>query len=213
MNFWVGKILGGGQLPPPPPAPPPCSYGHAYEAGRPVDLASVLKHELLPVSLSLSEMNGDLRSGNKAILGDVLTEGIDCPDKISLHATSSCLIIDGQALIVALGKPSDAVTYGDLADNYVKTVLKMGSKFKRIDIVLDRYREKSIKASTRTRRCKSARPIRRIVEDRDVSLPNHWSNFLSLSENKSDLTHFLSGELYLQAHTDKEIIVAGGGGV
>ena len=154
----------------------------AYEAGRPVDLPSVLKHELLPVSLSLSEMNGDLRSGNKATLGDVLTEGIDCPDKISLHATSSCLIIDGQALILALGKPSDAVTYGDLADNYVKMVLKMGSKFKRIDIVLDRYREKSIKASTRTRRCKSARPIRRIVEDRDVPLTNNWSNFLSLSE-------------------------------
>ena len=30
----------------------------AYEAGRSVDLPSVLTHELLPVPLSLAEMNG-----------------------------------------------------------------------------------------------------------------------------------------------------------
>ena len=79
-----------------------------YEVGRPVDLSSVLKHELLPVPLSLAEMNGSLRTGNKSILADVLTEGIECPEVIKLHDTSSCLIIDGQALVVALGKPANA---------------------------------------------------------------------------------------------------------
>jgi hypothetical protein len=34
----------------------------AYEAGRPVDLPAVLKHELLPVPVFLAEMNGTLRT-------------------------------------------------------------------------------------------------------------------------------------------------------
>ncbi|KAG1714183.1 hypothetical protein GQR58_001811 [Nymphon striatum] len=48
----------------------------AYEAGRPVDLPSVLKHELLPVPVSLAKMNGTIRTGNKSVLADRLTEGI-----------------------------------------------------------------------------------------------------------------------------------------
>ena len=31
----------------------------AYEAGRKVDLGSILKHDLLPVPLALAEMNGN----------------------------------------------------------------------------------------------------------------------------------------------------------
>jgi len=60
------------------------------------NLPAVLKHELLPVSLSLAEMNGTLRTGNKAILAEVLTDHIECPQAIQLYETSSCLIIDGQ---------------------------------------------------------------------------------------------------------------------
>ena len=88
----------------------------SYEAGRWVDLSSALKHELLPVPVSLAEMNGTLCTGNKSELANVVTEDIDCPETIQLHATSSFLIIDGQALVVALGKPDAAVTFGDLAD-------------------------------------------------------------------------------------------------
>ena len=76
----------------------------SYEAGRSVDLSSVLKHELLPVTVSLAEMNGALRTRNKSELANVVTKAIDCPETIQLHATSSFLIIDGQALVVALGK-------------------------------------------------------------------------------------------------------------
>ena len=49
-----------------------------------------------------------------------------------------------------------------------------------------------------------------LSESRDVLLPNNWTNFLSLSENKADLGHFLSGELCSQASNEKEIVVAGG---
>ena len=158
-------------------------------------MSSVLKHELLPVPVSLAEMNGTLRTGNKSELANAVTEDIDCPETIQLHATSSFLIIDGQALAVALGKPDAAVTFGDLADTYVvKTVLKAGSEYHRIDIVLDRYRDETIKGATRTQHRKTARPIRRLLEGRDVPLPKNWLNFLSLADNKADLAHFLSEE-------------------
>lgn len=182
----------------------------AYEAGRPVDLPVVLKHELLPVPVSLAEMNGTLRTGNKSILADKLTEDIVCPEAIEVHDSSSCLIIDGQALVVALGKPDNAMNFGDLADTYVRAVLKAGSKYQRVDVVFDRYREETIKGTTRTRRTKSARPIRRLVEGRDVPLPKNWTNFLSLPDNKIDLARFLSEELCSQAPDDMEIVVAGG---
>lgn len=169
-----------------------------------------MKHELLPVPISLAEMNGSLRTGNKSVLADKLTEDIVCPEAIEVHNLSSCLIIDGQALVVALGKPEKAVTFGDLADTYVRAVLKAGSNYQRIDVVFDRYREETIKGATRTRRTKAARPIRRLVENRDVPLPKNWTNFLSLPDNKVDLAHFLSWELCLQAPDDKEIVAAGG---
>ena len=177
----------------------------SYEAGRSVDLSSVLKHELLPVPVSPAEMNGTLRTGNKSELANVMTEDINCPETIQRHATSSFLIIDGQALVVALGKPDAAVTFGDLADTYVKSVLKAGSEYHRIDVVFDRYRDETIKGTTRTRRSKTARPIRWLVEGRDVPLPNIWSNFLSLADNKADLAHFLSEELCSQAPVDKKL--------
>ena len=63
----------------------------AYEAGRPVDLISVLKHELLAVPLSVAEMNVAIRTGNKSVLADVITEGITCPETIEVDETSSCL--------------------------------------------------------------------------------------------------------------------------
>ena len=150
----------------------------SYEAGRSVDLSSVLKHELLPVPVSLAEINGTLRTGNKSELVNIVTEYIDCPETIQLHATSSFLITDGQALLVALGKPDAVVTFGDLADTYEKTVLNAGSEYHIIDLVFDRYRDETIKGTTRTRCSKTARPIRRLVEGRAVPLPKNWSNCL-----------------------------------
>ena len=89
-------------------------------------------------------------------------------------------------------------------------VFLAGSEYHRIDVVFDIYRDEAIKSTNRTRRSKTARPIRRLVEGRDVPLPKNWSNFLSLDDNKADLAHFLSEELCSQAPVDKEIVVAGG---
>ena len=182
----------------------------SYEAGRSVDLPAILKHELMPVPVSLAEMNGALRDGNKSMLAGILTEGIVCPETIDLHAESACLIIDGQALVNEIGKPVDDVTFGDLADTFVTSVLQTGSRYQRVDVVFDRYRDASIKSKTRIRRTKTARPIRRVIENRDVPLPKSWSNFIALPENKADLARSLSEALIANAPPQKEIVVAGG---
>lgn len=54
----------------------------AYEAGCSVDLRSILKYELLPVPVSLVEMNGTLLTGNKSVLADELVKNIVCPESI-----------------------------------------------------------------------------------------------------------------------------------
>jgi hypothetical protein len=181
----------------------------AYEAGRTVDLKGLLQHELMPVPVSIAEMNGTLRTGSKSLLADTLTAGITCPQSITIE-DSSCIIFDGQALVNAIGKPTDAKTFGDLADTFVKAVLQAGSSFDRIDVTFDRYKEDSIKSGTRQHRTKSAQPIRRMIESRQVPLPNSWTNFMALPENKADLARLLSEELIIQAPNDKVVVVAGG---
>ena len=89
-------------------------------------------------------MNGTIPTGNKSILTEILTTNIACPEKIDVHQSAS-LIIDEQAIVVAIGKPAEATTFGDLADCFIRCILQMESRCDRIDIVFDRYRPDSIK--------------------------------------------------------------------
>ena len=163
----------------------------------------------MPVPISLAELNTSLRSGDKAILAEVLTSGVVCPPDIPPE-DESCLIIDGQALVIAIGKPHGAVTFGDFADAFVQSVLHSGRNCARIDVTFDRYYPTSIKGNTRLKRSKGARPVRRVIEDRSVPLPANWTSFLALNDNKADLARFLSLELVRNAPQNKTIIVAGG---
>ena len=121
------------------------------------------------------------------------------------------MLIDGFAVVATLGKPHEAKTFGDFADCYVNAVLRKSSKYQRVDVLFDRYRKHSIKATTRSRRSKgSARPVRRVIEGREVPLPIKWQAFLALGENKSDLARFLSDELVRQAPGNITMVVSGG---
>lgn len=55
------------------------------------------------------------------------------------------MILDGQALVIALGKPDGAVTFGDFADAFLKSKLYSGRNCARIDVRFDRYYPTSIK--------------------------------------------------------------------
>ena len=91
-----------------------------------------------------------------------MTKDVICPPEITLNGTS-CLVIDGQALIVSLGKPSSVTNFGELRDAFVKLISQIGCPFDRIDVTFDRYRDTSIKAATRKNRSKHARPVRRVI--------------------------------------------------
>ena len=45
----------------------------AYDSGRRVDLRQILRHELVQVPLAIADNNGKLRTGNKSIIVDVLS--------------------------------------------------------------------------------------------------------------------------------------------
>ena len=100
----------------------------AYRAGRPVDLARILNHELMNVPISIAETSGELRSGIKANLFDILTQCVTCPTEISVEEPS-CLVIDGQAAVMSFGKPSTANTFGDYADEFVKFIFRQGKAY------------------------------------------------------------------------------------
>jgi len=94
----------------------------AYEVGLKVDLHSVLKYELMPVPVALADMNGSLRTGQTSVLADLITSGTNCPSEIELQGSSG-LLIDGLALVSAIGRPSGAQTFGDFAESFQAAVL------------------------------------------------------------------------------------------
>jgi len=123
---------------------------------------------------------------------------------------SSGLLIDGLALVSAIGRPSGAQKFGDFAESFQAAVLQAGSRYQQINVIFDQYREDSIKSGTRERRTKFTRPIRRAIEDGSVPLPHGWPNFLVLPGNKSDLARFLSEHIIVKASPDKVVVAAGG---
>ena len=100
---------------------------------------SVLKHEVMSVPLSLEELNGELHTGNKSSLTDVLVTDIDCSENINY--TDACIIVDGKVVVASIGKPKAAKTSGYLAHVFVRTVMHIGKVYKRFNLVFDRYKQ------------------------------------------------------------------------
>ena len=163
----------------------------------------------MPVPVGLAQMNGSLRTGQKSVLADVITSGMNCPSEIELRGSSG-LLIDGLALVSAIGRSSGAQTFGDLAESFQAAALQAGSRYQQIHVVFDRYREDSIKSGTRERHTKSTHHIQRVIEEGSVPLPHSWPNFLALPDNKSDLARCLSDNIIVNAPPDKVVVAAGG---
>ena len=183
----------------------------AKSSGRTIDLPRILQHELFPVPLSLADTAGELHHTQKSDLGQILEAGTSV-EKLPASDINTCTIIDGQALVQATGEPKSANTFGDLAQIFSSTCLSyMKKPCTRVDVVFDRYEKDSIKAGTRSFRkgTGSKRPVRRMVNDKEVPLPNNWKQFIDLEENKADLARLLSEELSCQV-ADGDIVTAGG---
>lgn len=139
----------------------------AYRAGRKINLENILQHELMSIPLSLATTNGCLHSTNKSMMVNILTTHVQTPIDITLPK-NSCLLVDGQALVMAIGKPPDLTTFGEYACMFSNTVCKMGAEFQRVDVVFDRYQKQSIKAGTRIKRKQRYQPIRCKIENESV---------------------------------------------
>ena len=81
----------------------------------------------------------------------------------------------------------------------------------RVDVVFDRYYEQSIKGGTRQTRSGKSRPIRRIIDNKSIKLPENWHNCITLDDNKVNLAEFLCQELVKNPPDGgKEVFVGGG---
>ena len=185
----------------------------AKESGRDVDLKNLLSHELTNVPLSLADTAGNLRPTNKAALGKILENGVSV-EVLPESSLKTCFIIDGQALVQAIGKPFGAKSFGNLADVFNATVFShFNQQCQRIDVVFDRYRNTSIKSGARTRREGQVRSIRRKIDSRNIPFPTNWKQFIDLTDNKANLANFLSTQMMIavrQSHPTYELITAGG---
>ena len=188
----------------------------AAQSGRGIDMNAILKHELAKIPRALASTKQKLHSTDKAQLQDLLIKNTEIPKCLPKSITKTCLIIDAQGQIQAMGKPEKAVTFGDLSDKFCSSIKKrFGSDYSRVDVIFDRYQDMSIKSGTREKRVGKARAIRRVISSRDVQLPSNFRSFLSLSANKADLASFLSEALVEMApelQPSQELVVAGGFG-
>lgn len=127
---------------------------NAATGGRSLEMVNILQHELSPVPLSLAKAGGEMNSTTKADLINILMARLTTPTDIPNANMKTCVLIDGHALIQALGKPPGCQTFGDYAGVFMNSVTKhFGDNTTRCDVVFDRYIGKgSIKAVTRSKR-------------------------------------------------------------
>ena len=70
----------------------------------------------MAVSLAIEDTNGQLRTGNKSVMIELLSSGTERA-WVTPIAGQSTLVVDGQALVMTLGKPSECNTFDDLEDD------------------------------------------------------------------------------------------------
>jgi hypothetical protein len=184
-------------------------------AGRTVEMKNILKHELSPIPLSLANTAGEMNSTNKAELISILLNKIETVSELPESDLKTLFLIDGHALIQAMGKPPGCLTFGDYADAFIRSVTRhFGDNTTQVDVVFDRYLGgDSIKSGTRAKRLNKKRPIRKLIDGPDVPLPQVWSQFIAMDENKADLAHFLSDMIIQKTKdlpNDYEMITGGG---
>ena len=183
----------------------------AKDAGRDVNIDCLLESELSEKPLSLTTSDGRLRKANKSQLIEILAHDVIQKDLLVTPDLNTCTIIDGMALVQALGKPAGLRTFGELADSFIDTVKSHGNLSDRIDVLFDWYEERSIKEGTRVIRSGGVKTVRMIISNRDVKLPDNWKSVIGLDANKANLASFLSEELRKDGCFDrKQVIVSGG---
>jgi len=151
-----------------------------------------------------------MRSTPKNAMLSVLTEGMELAEEIPISQARTCYLIDGHALVQALGEPPNCQTFDEYGKVYTKSVFRHFSETtSRIDVVFDRYQTTSIKSGTREKRAGKIKPIRKVINRGDLRFPKQWNSFIASTENKEDLANFLSQKLVEHGKAGQEVVVGG----
>ena len=183
----------------------------SIESGRDVNIDDLLQKELCVVRLSLATTDFALKSTNKAELASILGEGARVSE-LDVSNLLTCTIVDGMALVRAMGKPQGISTFGDYVDEFIKRIKwNLKQTTTRVDITFDQYFENSIKDGTRSRQSSTLHKVRTIIGSRNTKLPTNWKNFIEMNENKANLANFLSEGLAKQElDHGQDIFISGG---
>ena len=79
-------------------------------------------------------------------------------------------------------------TFFQLSEQLLRRVLSLGYSSKRIDIIIDVYKDDSIKYAEQLRRGKETLLFRNIISDQQIK---QWNNFLASSRDKNALIKFI----------------------
>ncbi|KAI0217523.1 hypothetical protein LSAT2_030702, partial [Lamellibrachia satsuma] len=82
-------------------------------------MVSILKHELSPIHLYLAKHEDEVNSTPKAELNSFLVVVLHTRWEVPEANMKICVLIDGQRLINALGKPHGCQTFGDCFDVFL----------------------------------------------------------------------------------------------
>ena len=150
-----------------------------------------------PPSLS---KNSKIRQGVKSDLIPCLKKLINESDLSPDTPNVEGLVIDGAVLTNQL-KPEKGQTFAQYAADvfyvYVKRY-QFNTGAKRVDLVYDRYFDKSLKAVAREKR--GIGTGRKVTQT--SMAPSNWKGFLRVDENKPELFRFLSNELFELSNGD-----------
>ena len=161
------------------------------------DLEDFFMHENQPYPPSLSEF-GNLRLEKKS---DLL-KFIKPAEQSEPPSSYDCKIFDGAAVVHAL--PTTIVTtFNSYAEEiFIPFIVSQLQSTKRVDIVWDKYKENSIKDTTREKRGKGQR--RKMTEDTKIAA--NWRGFLQDNSNKKELFSLLTNKVAnFNFSEDKEV--------
>jgi hypothetical protein len=157
---------------------------------RDLDMEYVLKYSLRPFPSSLATIDGDLVKTPKAKLLHAVENDVTNATINELPTTSRACVLDGMAMFQSLSPVPE--TFGALSEMMLaKTVNSaIHTNCKRVDFVIDRYPQVSIKDLERNRRA-VANDVHEIrIYSAQQNVPRQWKKFLSSGRNK-ELIKFL----------------------
>lgn len=141
---------------------------------------------------------GNLRLGKKS---DLL-KCIKPAEQSEPPSSYDCKIFDGAAVVHAL-PTATVTTFNSYAEEiFIPFIVSHLQSTKRVDIVWDKYKENSIKNTTREKRGKGQR--RKVTED--TKIPANWKGFLQDNSNKKELFSLLTNKVAnFNFSEDKEV--------